>query len=195
MQISAKRTCRKTEAVPTVVIVLVAGLLGCKSEEEGKMGKVEVAAIRLASPAFLQGTAIPKEFTADGDNVSPPLRWDDVPFGTKSIALVCEDPDAPRGTFVHWVIFNIAPETRELPRGVPASGKLAYGSLQGRNDFGKIGYGGPAPPRGPSHRYFFRIYALDRMLDLEPGCTRDQLADAMAGHIVAEGEMMGTYGR
>jgi len=183
------------EAVPTIIVLLVAGLLGCKSEEEGKMGKVEVAAIKLASPAFLQGGAIPKEFTADGDNVSPPLRWVDVPYGTRSIALVCEDPDAPRGTFVHWVIFNMDPEKRELPRGVPASGKLAYGILQGTNDFGKIGYGGPAPPKGTSHRYFFKIYAVDRMLDLEPGCTRDQLTKAMEGHILAEGEIMGSYGR
>jgi len=195
MRIRLKRSRGMAEALSAALILLGTAAVGCKPEEEGKMGKLEVAAMTVSSPAFQHRGAIPKEFTADGDNVSPPLHWPDVPDGTKSIALVCEDPDAPRGTFVHWVIFNIGPETRELPRGVPASAKLAYGALQGKNDLGKIGYAGPAPPRGRPHRYFFRLYALDAMLDLEGGATRGQLSGAIEGHVLAEGEIMGTYGR
>ena len=159
------------------------------------MAEAEVAVIALSNPAFEQGGTIPREFTADGSNVSPALRWDDVPYGPKRIALVCADPDAPSGMFVHWVMFNIDPSTSQLPRGVPASAKLADGTLQGRNDFGKIGYGGPDPPKGPAHRYFFKIYALDAVLDLDPGCSHAQLMQAMIGHVFAEGELMVKYGR
>ncbi|NQT19930.1 MAG: YbhB/YbcL family Raf kinase inhibitor-like protein [Planctomycetes bacterium] len=159
------------------------------------MAEVEIAVITVSSPGFEQGGAIPREHTADGSNVSPALQWTDVPYGTRSIALVCVDPDAPGGSFVHWVIFNIDASTTQLPRGIPASAKLADGALQGRNGFGKIGYGGPAPPKGPSHRYFFKVYALDTMLDLGPGCSHHQLMQAIAGHIHAEGELMGKYGR
>ncbi len=159
------------------------------------MAKVELAAIELSSPAFEHCGMIPTEYTADGDNISPAIAWSDIPHGTRSVALICEDPDAPGGMFVHWVIFNVDPEQTGLPRGVPASPKLADGSLQGKNDFGKIGYGGPAPPAGPAHRYFFRIYALDTMLDLKPGATRDALLGAMEDHVLAEGDIMGRYGR
>ncbi|MCS7166104.1 MAG: YbhB/YbcL family Raf kinase inhibitor-like protein [Gemmatales bacterium] len=149
----------------------------------------------LTSTAFTQGATIPKEYTADGRDISPPLSWTDPPAGTKSFALLCEDPDAPRGLWVHWVIFNIPAYVRSLPAGVPAHDHLSDGSRQGRNDFGRIGYGGPSPPRGKPHRYFFRLYALDTTLGLPPGASRDMLLKAMQGHILEQAELMGTYGR
>lgn len=151
--------------------------------------------ISLSSSAFEDGGIIPARYTADGEDVSPPLAWGAVPAGTRSLALICDDPDAPRGTWVHWVIFNIPPETRELPEAVPAEEVLADGARQGRNDFGRIGYGGPAPPPGRAHRYFFKLYALDTVLELEPGATKAQLLEAMKGHILAAGQLMGRYQR
>ncbi|MCS7015119.1 MAG: YbhB/YbcL family Raf kinase inhibitor-like protein [Gemmatales bacterium] len=149
----------------------------------------------LKSSAFAQGAVIPKEHTADGRDISPPLEWTDPPVGTQSFALLCEDPDAPRGLWVHWVLFNVPPQTRSLPAGVPPHDHLADGSRQGRNDFGRIGYGGPAPPRGKPHRYFFRLYALDTSLGLPPGATREMLLKAMHGHILEQAEVMGIYAR
>jgi Raf kinase inhibitor-like YbhB/YbcL family protein len=151
--------------------------------------------IDLTSAAFPEGQTIPKLCTGDGKDVSPPLTWSNAPPSTKSFALICEDPDAPRGTWVHWVVYNLPPETRELSQGVSREETLPNGGLQGTNDFGKIGYGGPAPPPGKAHRYFFKLYALDGPVDLPAGATRKQLQDAMAGHIVAEGQLMGTYRR
>jgi Raf kinase inhibitor-like YbhB/YbcL family protein len=151
--------------------------------------------IRLSSPAFQEGETIPRAHTADGKNVSPRLAWGDAPEGTASFALVCEDPDAPRGTWTHWVLFNLPADTRELPEGVPPEATLASGARQGKNDFKKIGYGGPSPPPGKPHRYFFKLFALDTMLDLPAGATRDQLLAAMKGDVLAEGQLMGTYGR
>jgi Raf kinase inhibitor-like YbhB/YbcL family protein len=151
--------------------------------------------IELSSTAFHEGETIPRQYTADGRDVSPPLRWSDPPQGTQSFALVCDDPDAPRGTWVHWVLFNLPTDRRELEEGVPARETLAGGARQGKNDSGKIGYGGPAPPRGKPHRYFFKLYALDTTLDLPAGATKAQLLEAMQGHILAEGQLMGRYGR
>ena len=151
--------------------------------------------IELSSTAFQPGATIPKQFTGDGANQSPPLRWSEPPSGTKSLALICDDPDAPRGTWVHWVVFNLPAQTRELEEGVPTTGTLGNGAKQGKNDFGNVGYGGPAPPKGNPHRYFFTLYALDVVVDLPPGATKANLLDAMKGHILAEGQLMGTYGR
>lgn len=151
--------------------------------------------IELHSTAFSEGAAIPKPYTADGADQSPPLSWAEPPAGTKSLALICEDPDAPRGIWVHWVLFNLPGDTRELKEGVPAKETLDNGAKQGKNDFGKIGYGGPSPPKGKPHRYFFKLYALDATLDLPAGATRKELLDAMKGHIRAEGQLMGKYGR
>jgi Raf kinase inhibitor-like YbhB/YbcL family protein len=151
--------------------------------------------IELSSTAFGDGANIPKQYTGDGKDVSPPLRWSDPPPETKSFALICDDPDAPRGTWVHWVLFNLPAEERQLEEAVPAQKELDKGVKQGKNDFGKIGYGGPAPPPGKSHRYFFKLYALDTALDLAPGATKDQLLAAMKGHVLAEGQLMGRYGR
>jgi Raf kinase inhibitor-like YbhB/YbcL family protein len=151
--------------------------------------------IDLTSPAFREGEAIPRQFTADGKDVSPPLRWGEPPPGTASLALVCEDPDAPRGLWVHWVIFHLPASARELLEGVPAADVLPEGAKQGKNDFGNLGYGGPSPPRGKPHRYYFKLYALDAQLDLPAGATRDEFLAAMRGHVLAEGQLMGRYGR
>jgi len=182
-----------------VMWVLVAGLVLCSCEpreqaepERAGGGRMDIS---LSSSAFEDGGIIPARYTADGEDVSPPLAWGAVPAGTRSLALICDDPDAPRGTWVHWVIFNIPPETRELPEAVPAEEVLADGARQGRNDFGRIGYGGPAPPPGRAHRYFFKLYALDTVLELEPGATKAQLLEAMKGHILAAGQLMGRYQR
>src|SRR5262245_14930550 len=150
--------------------------------------------LRIESTAFGSGKPIPAPYTADGRDVSPPLSWTDVPAEAKSLALVCEDPDAPKGNWVHWVLYDLAPTVTGLPEGVPASERLESGGVQGKNDFGRLGYGGPAPPSG-THRYFFRLYALDARLGLQPGSSRTELSRAMEGHVRAEAELMGTYSR
>src|SRR5438128_7202736 len=152
-------------------------------------------ALTLTSTAIQEGKPIPKQYTADGQNLSPPLKWTDPPPGTKSFALICEDPDAPRGTFTHWLLFNLPAESRELNEGVPTEATRPNGTLQGTNDFGKVGYGGPSPPPGKPHRYAFKLFALDRPLDVKTGAKEDQLLTAMKGHILAEGQVTGTYGR
>jgi len=149
----------------------------------------------LTSSAFEPGGTIPKLYTCDGPDVSPPLRWTDPPPWTRSLALICDDPDAPVGTWVHWVLYSLPHEIRELPEGVPPQPTLPGGGKQGRNDFRKIGYGGPCPPRGPAHRYFFRLYALDADPGLEPGATKQELLKAMTNHILAQAELMGRYRR
>jgi Raf kinase inhibitor-like YbhB/YbcL family protein len=151
--------------------------------------------LNLTSSAFSDGSPIPVEHTGDGANTSPPLQWSDPPAGTQSFALVCDDPDAPRGTFTHWVLFNLPQSSRDLRPGISPDFTLADGSRQGLNDFGHVGYGGPAPPPGPAHRYFFKLYALDGMLALPAGATKAQLLDAMRGKQLAEGRLVGVYGR
>jgi len=151
--------------------------------------------IELASTAFQAGATIPKKHTGDGGDKSPPLQWSEPPKATKRLALICDDPDAPVGTWVHWVLFNLPAETRQLEEGLPTTETLGNGAKQGKNDFGKIGYGGPAPPKGKPHRYFFKVYALDKAVDLSPGATKSQLVKAMKGHILAEGQLVGKYGR
>ena len=150
--------------------------------------------IEITSAAFEHGGTIPKQYTCDGEDVSPPLQWGAVPEGTKSTAIISDDPDAPMGTWVHWVIFNIPPEVTELPENVPPDKVLPNRAVQGTNDFPRIGYGGPCPPSG-AHRYFFKIYALDATLDLDSGATKAELESAMDGHILDEGELLGKYSR
>ena len=151
--------------------------------------------LEITSTAFKAEQPIPKQYTGDGADQSPPLHWSEPPSGTKSIALICDDPDAPGGTWVHWVLFNLPAQVRELEEGVPKTETLGNGAKQGMSDFGNIGYGGPAPPKGKAHRYYFKLYALDVALDLPPGATKAQLENAMKGHILAEGQLMGKYGR
>ncbi len=154
----------------------------------------EVMGIKITSPAFSEGNMIPEKYTCDGQDVSPPLLWESGPEETKSVALINDDPDAPAGTWVHWVIFNIPPNTRNLEEHIPLHKTLSNGAKQGTNDFRRIGYGGPCPPGG-THRYYFKIYALDTMLDLDEGATKAQLLKAMEGHILDEGQLMGKYSR
>jgi Raf kinase inhibitor-like YbhB/YbcL family protein len=149
----------------------------------------------LRSSAFRQNQAIPKKYSCDGSDVSVPLNWNDPAHETTSFALIADDPDAPRGTWVHWVLFDLPSDARELAEGIPAKETLDDGAKQGKNDFGKIGYGGPCPPPGPVHHYQFKLYALDKMVGLRPGATKQQLLDAMKGHILVQAELIGTYKR
>lgn len=151
--------------------------------------------LELSSAAFQPGTYIPKKYTGEGQDVSPPLKWSTPPAGTVAFALICDDPDAPVGTWVHWVAWGIKPDVRELPEAVPPQKESPNGMRQGTNDFRKIGYGGPMPPRGSDHRYFFRLYALDANPTIEAGASKKDLVAAMQGHILAEGELMGRYKR
>lgn len=149
----------------------------------------------IRSTAFTAGGTIPKKYTCDGPDISPSLSWTEPPTGTKSLALIMDDPDAPVGTWVHWVLYNLPPTTRDLPDGTPTTETLTTGAQQGTNDFPKVGYAGPCPPQGPAHRYFFKLYALDTELNLAPKATKKQLEAAMAGHILAQAELMGRYRR
>ena len=151
-------------------------------------------AIEVTSSAFLEGEMIPARFSCDGEDVSPPLAWSGVPDTAQSLALICDDPDAPVGTWDHWVLFNLPADAAELPEAAPAEPTLASGAVNGKNSWGRLGYGGPCPPGG-THRYFFYLYALDTRLSLEPGATKAQLRQAMEGHILAEGQLMGRYQR
>jgi len=151
------------------------------------------ATLDLTSADFAAGATIPKMFTCDGGDSSPALAWKAPPAGTQSFALIADDPDAPVGTWVHWVVFNIPATLRALPQNFPKDEQSADGTRQGKNDFDKIGYGGPCPPPGKAHRYFFKVYALDTKLNLNPGSTKKELEGAMQGHILARGEYLGRY--
>lgn len=155
---------------------------------------MESHGMTVASSAFSQGQPIPSRFSCDGDDISPALEWSGAPDGTESFAVIMDDPDAPGGMFVHWVYFNIPPTVSSLPEAVEAAENPAPGGSQGTNGFRRIGYGGPCPPRD-THRYFFKLYALDAMLDIEPGSTKKQFLAAAEPHILAGTELMGTYSR
>ncbi len=150
--------------------------------------------MRLESPVFENGGMIPSKYTCDGADISVPLRFSNVPAEAKSLALIVDDPDAPMGIFVHWVIYDIPASLEGLPEGVPPAPLLEGGIKQGVNSFGKIGYGGPCPPNG-THRYYFKLYALDTVLNLEPGLGKHELLAAMRGHVVDGAELMGLYAR
>jgi Raf kinase inhibitor-like YbhB/YbcL family protein len=156
-------------------------------EEEGAM-------LVLSSRAFSHGEMIPKQYTCDGQELSPPLEWQGAPAGTKSFALIMDDPDAPKTVFVHWVVYNIPASASSLPEGLPREPVLSDGIRQGENSAGRIGYFGPCPPSGV-HRYSFRLYALDTVLNLDAGATKQELMRAMQGHILAQAELLGRYGR
>ena len=148
----------------------------------------------LTSTAFSEGNEIPALYTCEGRSVSPPLVWTTPPVGTASLALINDDPDAPGKTWVHWVVYNIPASVTELPEGVPPDDELPDGTRHGMTDFGRVGYGGPCPPSG-THRYFFKLYALDTKLSLEPGATKRQVERAMQGHVLGQGQLMGIYER
>jgi Raf kinase inhibitor-like YbhB/YbcL family protein len=146
------------------------------------------AKMKITSSAFHEGGNIPPKFSCDGADTSPPLQISDVPSEAKSLVLIVDDPDAPSGLFTHWAVWNISPQTSTIAEGSTPKG------VQGTNDFGKSGYGGPCPPSG-THRYYFKIFALDRELDLPFGAKRGQLDAALKGHVIAQGELMGRYSR
>jgi Raf kinase inhibitor-like YbhB/YbcL family protein len=148
--------------------------------------------LKVTSSALREGEAIPREYTGEGADRSPPLKWESPPAKTRSLALLVEDPDAPGGTFTHWVLFNLPADTRELPEKA-SDGKLPEGAVQGTNDFDKTGYNGPKPPKGKAHRYFFKVFALDAKLDLDSKAKHSDVTKAMRGHVLAEGALLGTY--
>jgi Raf kinase inhibitor-like YbhB/YbcL family protein len=149
----------------------------------------------LKSVCFRENGMIAKKYTCDGSDVSVPLNWTDPPEGTKSFALIADDPDAPSGTFVHWVLYDLPGNAQQVDEGIPPKRVLDNGAKQGVNDFHQIGYGGPCPPRGPAHRYVFTLYALNHATGLQPGATKEQLLRAMQGHIVAKAQFIGMYAR
>lgn len=150
--------------------------------------------LTLTSPSFRTSQMIPAEHTCDGENRSPELAWSGVPPGTASLALICHDPDAPAGIWTHWVVANLPAGLAGLPAGVPPAERLPRGGVHGRNDWGRLGYGGPCPPGG-THRYIFTLYAVDQVTDLAPGATREEVLAALRGHVLAEAELMGRYRR
>lgn len=157
-------------------------------------GGQEKGVFELTSTAFSHKGSIPTKYTCDGKDISLPLKWRDPPPGTKSFALIADDPDAPVGTWVHWVLYNLPAETRALPEAVPPEAELPDGSRHGKNSWGRKSYGGPCPPSG-THRYFFKLYALDTVLDLAAGASKRKLLKAMKGHILAQTELIGKYSR
>ncbi len=154
-------------------------------------------ALTISSPAFAAGATIPVKHTCDGEDLSPRLEWNDPPAGTKALALIVDDPDAPVGDWVHWVVVDLPATSRALPEGVGGAGEIrgVEPARQGRNDFGRIGWGGPCPPPGKAHRYFFKLYALDAPLGLAAGATKAEVEKRAAGHVLARAEMFGTYAR
>lgn len=151
--------------------------------------------LQMNSTAFPEGGQIPIKYTCDGKDISPPLSWTGVPEEAQSLVLIADDPDAPAGVWVHWVIYDMPPMLDNLPEGVPTEANLAGTGVQGQNDFQNTGYGGPCPPGSKPHRYHFKLFALDQMLNLSPEATKAQVEDAMKDHILAEGRLIGEYGR
>jgi Raf kinase inhibitor-like YbhB/YbcL family protein len=171
----------------TIILILGAG---CRASAptQTPQGEADMS-IQITSPAFEAGGTIPSKYTCDGADVSPPLNWSGVPDGAQSLALIVDDPDAPAKTWVHWVLHDLSPGIGGIEEGDFAGG------VQGRNDFGNVGYNGPCPPGSSSHRYFFKLYALDARLGLDTTATKRQVEDAMKGHILSQGQLMAKYGR
>lgn len=168
-------------------VLFVPALPAAEHSEKGTM--------QISSTAFTEGQPIPAKYTCDDKNVSPPLKWTGGPAGAKSVALIADDPDAPVGTWVHWVLYDLPASASELPEDLPKSQYTPGGAKQGINDFKHLGYGGPCPPPGKPHRYFFKVYVLDAVLGLKPGASKKELERAMDKHILAQGQLMGTYKR
>ena len=169
------------------ILLILASCQG-KNSAPAAEGEIEMT-ITVTSTAYIEGDKIPRIYTCDDQNVSPPLTWTGVPTNTVSVALIMDDPDAPSGTWVHWVLFNLPANTTNLEQGKAGSG------TEGKNDFNNIGYGGPCPPRGSNHRYYLKVYALDKVLELKSGATKAQVESAMRGHILGQGQLMGRYSR
>jgi hypothetical protein len=182
---------RTLAALPPLILVVLALLV--PAEVRGQ--KASSSKIELKTTSFTPGGFIPKRFTCAASDVSPALAWTDPPAGTQSFAIIEDDPDAPSGTFVHWLVYDLPPASRRLPEALSGNDQIPSGGRQGTNDFLRTGYGGPCPPPGRPHRYFIRLYALDAKLNLRPAATRRELEAAMKGHILAQAEVMGRYQR
>lgn len=171
-------------------------LMACGEQDIAQEQRAEPGGgLRVESTAFAETETIPVRYTCDGDDVSPPLSWSEPPAGAQSLVLIGDDPDAPMRTWDHWVLFDIPTGTRSLPEGIPPDPIVPGIGTHGSNSWRRLGYGGPCPPPGEPHRYYYTIYALDASLDLEPGSTRKDIEEAMQGHVLAEGKLMGRYGR
>ena len=173
--------------IETGIVLALAGGIACAAERK--------AIMELNSIAFGANADIPSLYTCEGRDVSPPLAWTGVPAGTKSLALIVDDPDAPAGVWTHWVVYNLPAQTKSLDENVPKQAKVLHGGFQGLSSFGSIGYGGPCPPPGSAHRYFFRLYALDTMLNLQAGALKQKVFEAMKGHILGQAQLMGRFKR
>jgi len=173
------------------LVIIVTYMLLTRAPEKIEAPKT----IQVSSTAFTNGSYIPKKYTCDGDNISPPISWSNIPSDAKSLVLLVVDPDAPFKPFIHWILYNIPVDVRELPENIPKEPIVENYGYQGVNDFGDIGYGGPCPPPGSTHRYIFRVYALNVVLDVKPGASIDEIKRHMDGHIIAYGELIGLYGR
>jgi Raf kinase inhibitor-like YbhB/YbcL family protein len=193
---------RRFAAGQAFLSLCVAGAVCCTNAHSFQSERTSVAdekgsqkTLNLKTSAFKDGETIPKEYRSDGKNVSPAFEWSEPPAGTKSFALICNDPDVGRTGFSHWVIFNLPAESRKLAGELPTDAKLPDGAVQGKNGWGKVGYRGPAPPPGKPHHYHFTLYALDKTLELESSANRAKVLEAMKGHILAEGDLIGIYER
>jgi Raf kinase inhibitor-like YbhB/YbcL family protein len=183
MKISLEiRRCEMKTIIGFVIAVFAAGLVTTAG----------AADFQITSTAFGNGEKVPSLYTCDGKDVSPPLAWSGTPEGTKAFALIMDDPDAPGGTWVHWVIYNIPADAASLPQGVPTDATLASGAMQGSNSWKRTGYGGPCPPSG-SHRYYFKLYALSDTLDLKSGANKRKLLKAMKGKVLGQVELMARF--
>lgn len=180
-----------------VMLLPAAVNMACSNPDKPASSEDRTApkSITITSTSFAEGQPIPSKHACDGENISPPLSWDGVPEAAQSFALICDDPDAPGGTWVHWVLYDLPATVRNLPEAVETKEEVLHAAKQGINDFKRIGYGGPCPPAGPPHRYYFTLYALDRELDLKSGATKSEVETAIKGRILAQGKLMGTYKR
>lgn len=176
-------------------VLLVLGLVDLTGANDAAVEPGDKNAMQLTSSVFAEGEGIPVKYTCDGKNISPPLQWTGLPPGTKSLVLIVDDPDAPSGTWVHWVLYDLPASASELPEDITKGQYLPSGAKQGLNDFKHLGFGGPCPPPGNPHRYFFKLYALDVKLDLKPGAVKQMIEHAMDKHVLAQGQLMGTYRR
>jgi Raf kinase inhibitor-like YbhB/YbcL family protein len=189
---------RKNGLLFAMLLLIMATVVGCAQPSppaEQVLPESEEMPLTMTSTAFADGANIPAKYTCDGESISPELAWAQVPAGTASFALIMEDPDAPIKNFTHWVIFNLPPDTQGLPEAVPKDATLANGALQGKNGGGSTRYLGPCPPKGSPHHYRFTLYALDTSLDLTAGASKDQVLQAMEGHIIGQGQLVGLYQR
>jgi Raf kinase inhibitor-like YbhB/YbcL family protein len=197
---SANRRTKKRAPGPSgaflfALLVMTAASCGNSSLQSAQRPDPSPSGFRIESAAFKQGAFIPPRFSCSGENVSPPLKWMDPPAGARSFALIVDDPDAPGGIWTHWVVFNLPAQTRALDENAPKQDKLPNGALQGLNSFESVGYGGPCPPPGKAHRYFFRLYALNTVLRLQPRAPGEDILSALKGHTLGQAQLMGLFKR